>query len=29
MEDGFNVDEELIEEEIGQRITKLRPDGPR
>jgi len=29
MEDGINVDDELSEEEIGQRFTKLRPDGPR
>ncbi len=29
MEDGINVDHELSEEEIGQRFTKLRPDGPR
>jgi hypothetical protein len=28
-EDGINVDDELSEEEIGQRFTKLRPDGPR
>ena len=26
-EDGINIDEELDEEEIGQRFTKLRPEG--
>lgn len=29
MEDGINVDEELSEEEIGQRFTRLRPEGQR
>ena len=26
-EAGINIDEELDEEEIGQRFTKLRPEG--
>ena len=26
-EDGINIDEELDEEEIGQRFTKLKPEG--
>jgi hypothetical protein len=25
-DDGINVDEELDEEEIGERLTKLRPE---
>lgn len=28
-DDGINVDDELSETEIGQRFTKLKPDGPR
>jgi hypothetical protein len=26
-EDGINIDDDLDEEEIGQRFTKLRPEG--
>lgn len=28
-DDGINIDEELDEEEIGQRLTKLKPEGGR
>lgn len=29
IEDGVNIDDDLSEEEIGQRFTNLRPNGPR
>lgn len=29
VEDGVNIDDDLSEEEIGQRFTNLRPNGPR